>query len=782
MRTSRGAGWLFCTLFLVSAGIAGAAEVIVVRVVLNEVPKGELFALLEADGGILLKAGDLATLGLKRTGDTRSLRTIEGESWVPILRIPDVSSRFDLAALTVHLTAAASYFPSSTLDLLPKRLAGTIRPRDTSAFLNAQLDYAGGKALRLASFSFGQELGVRTGDFLFLADGRYERTPGRERWIRLSTSVTRDDRTNLTRLVAGDFVGTSGLLGSALSLGGVSYSRSFRIDPYLVTRPLFGFTGSARTPSQVEVFLDGQKIATQAFPPGAFALRNILGYTGARSLEVVVRDAAGREERFLVPFYFSDVALAKGLSDFSYSLGAPRRNLGQASADYGRPTFLGTHRWGVSDSLTIGGRAEGNEDGFNAGPEAAVVLGRFGTLTAAANLSAARGRGAGFSAALSWIYTGPVAGGRLFARTFSPDYASVDEATATQRVQTEAGAGLNVSTRSLGSLSVDYTRSSRGTGLPENSLAAGYFRQLWRSSYLRLNARWVSGPRSTRELFVGISVYPWAATSVSAGVQSQDGRESVTLDAVRTVPLGEGFGYGISARLPLSAGGESQGSANAQYRGAYGLFSAGLDLAAAPGSERQETWRLSAAGGLGWTGGTIGLTRPIVDSFGVARVGDLPGVRVYQNGQLAGRTNASGEVLLPELASYLDNQISIENRDVPLEYTVPALAKSVSPPLRSGSVVTFEATRIQGVTGVLSTRVDGTVVPLELAAFSLEVNGGVQEHFTGAGGEFYIENLPAGRHPGRAKAAGRPCRFVLDVPATKEFIAEIPLVVCEAAP
>lgn len=752
---------------------------IVVRVVLNEIPKGELFVYLEADGGVLLKVEDLASLGLKDA--VGAPRTIEGEAWVLLGSIPGVSFRFDVTTLTLYLTAAPSYFPPSTLDLLSKRQPGTIRPRESSAFLNYNFDYTGGKGLRLENFSFGQELGARAGDILFLTDGRYERTPDRERWVRLSTSLTRDDRTKLTRFVAGDFIGTSGLLGSALNLGGISYSRSFRIDPYLITRPQFGYTGSALTPSQVEVYLDGQKIATQAFPPGTFALRNIVGYTGARTLEVVVRDAAGREERFLVPFYFSDVVLAKGLTDFSYSFGAPRRNLGQASWDYGSLTFLGYHRWGITDALTLGGRAEANSDGFNAGPEAAVVLGQYGTVTAAANLSSGRGRRTGYSGAFSWVYIGRVVGGRLFARTFSPDYATVDESAALQQTRTEAGAGLNVSTRTLGSLSVDYSRRTLLERPAEDSLSAGYSRHLWRSVQVRLSARWTRGEQSKRELFVGFSAYPRAATTVSAGVRSEDGRESLALDALRSLPLGEGFGYEVSARLPLATDGESQGSANVQYRRKFGLFSAGFDLSDVPGSERLETYRLSAAGGLGWTGGTIGLTRPITDSFGVARVGDLPGVRVYQNGQLVGRTNASGKVFLPELASYLDNQISIENHDIPLEYSVPALTKLVSPPLRSGSAVKFEAARIQGVTGTISTRAGEQLVPLEFAIFSLQADGSLQEYSTGKGGEFYIENLPAGRHAGTATPEGGPCRFVLEVPVTTEFIVEVPPVVCEPA-
>ena len=113
---------------------------------------------------------------------------------------------------------------------------------------------------------------------------------------------------------------------------------------------------------------------------------------------------------------------------------------------------------------------------------------------------------------------------------------------------------------------------------------------------------------------------------------------------------------------------------------------------------------------------------------------------------------------------------------------MPALTKSVSPPLRSGSVITFGASRIQGVTGIISVRAGERLVPLEFAVFSLDLEGQRIEYSTGRGGEFYIENIQPGRHPGTARPAGRPCRFVLDVPLTKEFIAEIPPVVCEPAP
>ncbi len=777
VRAERLPGRLILVLLLAWSGAARAAETIVVRVVLNEIPKGELFAVLEDDGGVLLKAEDLTALGLVPAD--RPVRTVDGETWVALGEAAGITFRLEMATLTLHLVATPSSFPPSTLDLLPKRRLGAIRTRDRSAFFNYRLDYTGDAGLRLRNLSFGQELGVRLGDWLLHGEGRWERTDERDRWLRLSTSLTRDDRERLTRFVAGDFVGTSGLLGSALGLGGVSFSRAFRIDPYLVTRPAFEFTGSALTPSQVDVYLDGQKIATQAFPPGTFSLRNIVGYTGARTLEVVIRDVAGREERFLVPFYFSDVGLSRGLTDFSYSIGAPRREFGQSSFDYGSLTFLGFHRWGVTDHLTLGARAEANGDVVNAGPDVAAVLGQWGTLTAAANVSASRGAQPGWAGALSWVYGGRAVGGRLYVRSFSSSYATVDEANPSGRTRVETGVGLNASSPRLGSLAFDLARRARFDGPSESTVSATLFRRVWKSAHLRVSGRWTSGETSRRELFVGLTAYLGREATVSAGTRSENGRESLAVEGLRGAPLGEGIGYGLSARLPLESGGETQGSANVQVKRRFGLFRAGVDLSDSPGVPRSETYRLSAAGGLAWAGGTVRLTRPITDSFGVVRVGGLKGIRVSQNGQVVGRTDDTGVVLLPELASYLENQVSIENRDIPLDYSVPVLTKVVSPPIRSGSALSFDLQRVQGVTGTIFTRRASGIAPIEFAVFTLETGSGPAEHTTGSGGEFYLENLPPGRYQGHARPDGRHCTFTLEVPVSTEFIFEAPPLVCE---
>ena len=74
---------------------------------------------------------------------------------------------------------------------------------------------------------------------------------------------------------------------------------------------------------------------------------------------MVTTDALGRQISTTVPFYVASSLLQAGLSDFSLSAGALRQNYGYRSADYGQWVASGSGRYGVTDWLTLEGRAEG---------------------------------------------------------------------------------------------------------------------------------------------------------------------------------------------------------------------------------------------------------------------------------------------------------------------------------------------------------------------------------------------------------------------------------------
>jgi outer membrane usher protein FimD/PapC len=181
-------------------------------------------------------------------------------------------------------------------------------------------------------------------------------------------------------------------------------------------------------------------------------------------------------------------------------------------------------------------------------------------------------------------------------------------------------------------------------------------------------------------------------------------------------------------------------------------------------------------------GGSWNVSRPITDSFAVVRVGDVEGVGVYQNSERIGVTGRDGTVLLPNLGSYVANQVSIDDRDVPFEYELKQLAAYVSPPLRSGSMVAFEAKRIHAATGRLVVRVGEEKRPLENTEFRLATPTGERNYATGKAGEFYVDDLPPGEYSGKSWQDDLPCRFRFVMPGGREPFVNIGEIVCEPAP
>ncbi len=92
----------------------------------------------------------------------------------------------------------------------------------------------------------------------------------------------------------------------------------------------------------------------------------------------MITDALGRQETVTVPYYTSAQLLKPGLHDYSYNIGYQREAFGQKSAEYGDAAFLGFHRYGISDSLTAGVRAEADADVMNGGISTTFLLGTFG--------------------------------------------------------------------------------------------------------------------------------------------------------------------------------------------------------------------------------------------------------------------------------------------------------------------------------------------------------------------------------------------------------------------
>jgi len=757
-----------------------ALEPIIVAVVLNQEPKGEFIVYMTPEGDFLVRVEDLAGMGIRVPPGP--VTDIEGQAYRSLRSITGVTFEFDERTLTLRMTVPPALLPPQVFDFRPERPRNVYYPRDSGGFINYDVTYTVGNGFQFQSLSGVGQVGLRLRDVLFFSDVSYLRTPTFRRWVRLTTQVVYDDRSSMNRLVVGDFLGSSGELGGALSLGGVSFSRVYSINPYLIRFPTWSFVGTAELRSTVRVFIDGQPVRTVEVAPGVFELRNLAYYGGFHTLEVVVRDAEGRERRFRDVFYFTDALLGRGRQEFHYGVGFIREAFGAESWRYRDLAALAFHRVGLTDAVTVGLRAEGVLGEFyGGGPLWAVRVGPLGVLAGAAAYSVQTqgDRKSGWAGSLQYFYqTRPFVLGGFF-RYFSRDYASLQTRRLPERPRQELGVNLSWGSSVVGFLSVGGTWVRRWTGPDRQAWTATYSRTLFRRLNVIVNFQRVREQRTFWQVLGTLNLYVGPRLIATARYERGSAGTGLGIQVQNITPVGEGLGFRASAQRTETGGGVLYaGESFLQWNTRYGTYR-GLLQGFWGDLGRQYTLQLSAAGSLAYVGGTFAWGRPIVDSFGVVQVGDLAGVRVYVNNQEIGRTGRSGKLLVPVLSSYLDNQVSINDKDIPLNYRVGEVVRYVSPPLRSGSVIRFDVRPFQAVTGVLKVRFDGQVEPVEFQEVPMTGEGGTFAVPTGRGGEFYVEDVRSGRYRLSLEHRGRTCIIEVVVPKSAEAIVDLGELVCE---
>lgn len=770
-------------------GSATAAQSFIVEIKLNGVVKGEFLVVARGDGDYLLRAEDLRVMGVQPPYGAPV--AVGAETYFSLRGLRNSEIRFDEDRQSLAVMLAPELLPTQVLDMLPGRPQRVLEPRDNSAFLNYRLlqfgDDSGSSATRTAA----TELGVRVGDFLFLSESVHSRGGHLRQDLRYATSLIRDDRKALQRLILGDFAAYSGELGGGLNLGGISFSKSYQIDPYFVRQPMAGFAAPITSPAEAEIYMDGVRIRTEKLLPGQFELRNLNFYGGQRDVAVVIRDRFGREQRLEQPYYFTDQNLRAGLQEYSYNAGFQREQLGVLSNEYGSWALSAFHRVGISDSLTLGARGEAEQGRFNLGPTAALRSDRWGVASAA--LSVGRNAaGSGWAGVTRYGFQAQSFTAQIALQRYSREYETVGQSPTADRPRSEVSAGAGYGHEALGNISIDYRNLKQYQGSNQRSVAVGYSKTIFRSVSLlasvarvtnATSATSASSATSSTNVFFALSYSSGRDLSVDYFHERQGGSTSNSFRIGNTTPVGEGLGYRVTgSRVDFGEGAVRSLAPSVQYNGPHGIYTADLRSDRQAGGGSRNAYQLGIGGGIAYVAGEVAFSRPVTDSFGIVEVGKLPGIRVYHSAQEVGRTDAKGRIFLPNLSSYQANRVAIDDRDIPIEYMIGEKEIHVSPPLRSGSLIRFNVSRIQAVTGHLRVMLGAESRPVEYLDLSVVVNGRAEIFPIGKDGEFYLENLKAGRNHARFDFEGRRCEFDLAVPDSQEMLIELgELHVCQFA-
>lgn len=751
----------------------------IVSVSVNLEPKGDAYVLIGKDGEILMRESDLKAYGL--SGLAYRPTRIDGVAYVALRDLTGLSYRFDEDKLTLRIRVQPREISRrQVIDMAPKRAADVSYPSAGGAFLNYNLTGNGTDATGLDSMSLAGELGARLGDYLLLADAQstHRRDTGATTTTRLNTSLTRDWRDSMQRLVIGDFVTPSSTLGSSLRLGGISFSRRYSIDPYYLSAPGQVVSGTAALPSDIYLYNNGVLIGRRRVSPGTFELQNLVSLNGLQVTEVVVRDVLGNEQTITNPFYFSQALLREGLDEYSADIGVQRERFGVASNDYGKPGAAGFYRRGVSDALTLGVRGEALDRRYNLGPTASWRMGTWGVASAEVSWGASP-EGRGGAVALAHSYSSPGFASSLAWRAESRDYPRAGIDTSQNR-RHDFTATLSMPIRGNSSIGLIYQDAQPWDAERSRSTSLTYRHRVSNAVYAAATLRRADGVFGANEALVSLSYYPAGGggrPSYSAQLQNSGGVDTQTLQVLGGDPDSEGLVYRATAQHAGGAGASHETiDPYLQYNFKRGIARGEYfrDSAADGGS-----YQLGFAGAVARVGDTWGLSRPIYDSYGMVKVEGARDVRVYANNIEVGRTDAGGELFIPRLASYFDNPIAIEDKDLPVDVIVPQTRYIVSPPLRSGVLVDFKARRVRAIAGRLVTRRDGERVPFADATGEIAVPGAKPVPvYAARDGGFYVEGLAAGTYRGEVIGRLGRCEFTLRVPRSEQPVTDLGTLEC----
>jgi outer membrane usher protein FimD/PapC len=126
------------------------------------------------------------------------------------------------------------------------------------------------------------------------------------------------------------------------------------------------------------------------------------------------------------------------------------------------------------------------------------------------------------------------------------------------------------------------------------------------------------------------------------------------------------------------------------------------------------------------------------------------------------------------------NQVSLDDRDVPMDRELKEVRREVVPRDFVGTVLSFEAKRVSALGGILVATVGGQ--PVRVVSAELTVRGGKAERtaITGPDGDFYLDDLEPGRYEIEALNRRLNCRAEVTLAEGKVPFVDLGEVRCHA--
>lgn len=623
------------------------------------------------------------------------------------------------------------------------------------------------------------ELGLRYDAWLLNSTYNLDERQGQ----RGQTVLQRDDRAGMWRLALGDVGAQAGPLGGTQALAGLRVSSAFNLQPGFVASPSLQLNYMLDTPAEVEIWLDGRRVATESVPAGPLQLNNLPLYGGrSGNVRLLIRDAFGEVREIETDVYISSRQLGRGVHQFSYSIGLPRL----ATDRYAnQPTALFEHRIGLNDHITAGLSGSVDDTQWQSGLELAGARPWLGEWSLAYSHGGAHAANSGH--AMQFSLNRSMDHVLFSASAFQRDahYQTVGlSAGRLRRANVRMGLssgwlrGLNLShswadgelTNAVGDTPSARSRQWRlnfsrnlGRGLAVNAQA--WHDTIRHQSQISLSFNWLFG----REL--ASSRLDWRDDDQRSWVNRISRSGDGQLRDGWTVELEQRQADGQAEPLRSA---RADYDLNARYATArLGYRRDQLDR------NGEDHWSLRLSGATAWADGKLALGRPIRGGFAIVDAGKT-NVDVFHNNQLAGNSGAM-PLLLPNLTPYYPQSINFKLPDsLPLGTRVSSTQHKLSVWDGGGSTVSLALQQLNSYEGRIDLlSPDGQRQPAQFGALVLHQNNGDSQRIAlGLNGFLYLDQIPPGEYRAEVLLKDESCHMILHLPQSNQSFNDLGVISC----
>ncbi len=715
-----------------------------------------------------------------------------GRAFVPFqqtqgLKVP---IRFDEDQLAVVVTIAPAYTRIHPVDLRPQYRspsAEVVKPAVVSAYLNVranagylegpgggmeplQLDLDG--AANIDGYVLEGRADYYSGNDLQSWAMNVEQSP---RWQRGDVRLVHDDVGDMLRFAAGDLSYPVTGFQSFQSMAGFSVAKNFTLQPYNVFKPTGQSSILLTSPSQVQVYVNGNLDRVMHLPAGNYSLSDFPVVDGVNDVHLLITDASGRVEAETLSVFTDDNLLKQGVSAFAYNIGVPS-TITNGRIWYGRNlTFSGFESYGISDRLTLGGNLQGDTDQQMAGATTVYEM-PIGNVQVDAAVSHDRTYGNGGSAQVQYSYTDSRLRNFNLALSYRDAYfqplgtrgRAADHYTAAIRYGQNILGGVQAS---IGARVVDERAPIEAASSSQVAWNANFSKAFSRS--LALNVTLGGGAGEAVNAFVSLS---WVPGRPNGDRSQQSGNFSYdsTSDAVRADwnYNANRAGNSIDAQLSAVSFGDKTGLGGSADFTTY-RYEGYLARVVNSDGTIEDQARFGTA--IVFADGHLALSRPVSDSFALIyphedlRSYDI-GVNpsVYNANDVTFATVASkwGAGVLPDMESYYDRPVTIDTRHVPAGFDVGASQLVLAPTYKSGVIVEVGT----GADAYVRGRLVMAGQALALASGMVTgPRGYARQIFTDRNGVFYAYGLSRGAYTLTLPGAQAPLNFTVAAAKGKMF-------------